>query len=334
MMAGDVTVDFDLSGSDYDIKIDGDRDNNGVEVRQIGNELVIRGTDNDGPTSINGVEGGEYRLPMRLGTAPLNDINIDMGRGLDKLEIFDVDTDPNTNLAYLPGTDFADINVELGSRVDEVMMQNVEIHGDLNLSVGSGSAVTLDLDDVSTGGHMDIQGGGYGDVMKFRQLDVGGDLTVDTFGGNDHIDISFSRIRGDIEMDTGVYDDKVSLDVVAFDDFFLDLGRGNDSASVRRVLNADTIDIDAGSGDDVMSVQSTRCNELELIGNRGDDEFLVRNSIIGDLDLYGGRGDDTVQVDRVQVRSLYLSGGLGSDELQTRGQERYPLLGLVKGFES
>ena len=56
MMAGDVSLDINTSGSRLDIELTGDHAGNGVEIRQISNDLMrISGTFRDGAaTTING----------------------------------------------------------------------------------------------------------------------------------------------------------------------------------------------------------------------------------------------------------------------------------------
>ncbi|MEM6472239.1 MAG: hypothetical protein AAF802_21945 [Planctomycetota bacterium] len=220
MMAGDVTVEVDYSGSRIDVEITGDHLDNGIEVREISDILEIRGLQHDGTaTTVNGQDavliptksfsGGTWRT--------LDDLVIKLGDGDDYALIRDVNMQHHSH---------SDLIVETGKGDDRITMMDTNVLRDMKLRDHSWQ----DGDD----------------YWWMRNVNVGRKLEADMGDGNDVFVASYTD-ADELDIETGRHDDYVSLFGIDVDELEVDLDQGDDTLRID-ASSANTADLDGGQG--------------------------------------------------------------------------------------
>jgi Ca2+-binding RTX toxin-like protein len=241
-----------------------------------GNELNNRLSGNAGNDAISGEDGNDTLIG---GTG--ND-SLDGGTGNDTYR-FEADWGTDTISGDSSGTDSLDLSgistnltidlASVGTKVTDGT-NTVNWSGDLIEAVISGAE-----DDLITGNSQaNILEGGSGD----------------------------DTINGGLGNDTFVYSSAWGVDSLS------DAG-GMETIDLSTVLNALTIDLTSGTGDEVTDGQSTinwSSDVIEsVVGGFGDDSITGNT---GDNSLAGGRGQDTLNAGSGNDT---LIGGLGNDSL-------------------
>lgn len=232
MMAGDVSVDVDISGTRIDIELTGDNAANGVEVRQFNDLLRITGlTQGGAPTTIDGSAARYIQTKQLVGGSwrTLDDLTIKMADGDDHVIIRDVNMQHHSH---------SDLKIETGRGNDRVTMMDVDVLDD------------LDMDD-----HSSDDGNDY---WWMRNVDVGDRLDADMGDGADTFVASFTEART-MDIESGRHNDYVSLFGIDVDNLDVALSSGNDTLRID-ASSADNADLDGGenSGDnDTLDVNGT-----------------------------------------------------------------------------
>lgn len=230
MMAGDVSVDIDISGSRIDVELTGDGAANGVEVRQINDTLRITGlTQGGAPTTING-SSSQVNIPTKLFTGgswrTLDDLTIKLGNGDDQVVIRDVNMQHHSH---------SDLKIETGAGNDRITMLDVNVLDDMYL-----------IDHSSDDGN---------DYWWMRNVDVGDHLNVNMGDGADTFVASYTDARS-LNIDSGRHNDYVSLFGIDVDNLDVELRSGNDTLRID-ASDADNAHLDGGSNHDTLDVNGT-----------------------------------------------------------------------------
>ena len=232
MMAGDVSVDVDISGSRIDVELTGDAASNGVEVRQINDMLRITGLKQGGaPTTIEGNSVQYIATKQFIGGSwrTLDDLNIKLGNGDDYVILRDVNMQHHSH---------SDLKIETGRGNDRITMMDVTVRDD------------IDLDD-----HSSDDGADY---WWMRNIDAGDRLDADMGDGNDTFVASYTDART-LDIDSGSHNDYVSLFGIDVDTLAVELRHGNDTLRID-ASSADDADLDGGENDgdnDTLDVNGT-----------------------------------------------------------------------------
>lgn len=232
MMAGDVSVDIDISGSRIDVELTGDHASNGVEVRQIGDMLQITGLNHGGsPTTIDGAGTKLISTKQWINGSwrTLDDLRIKLGSGDDHVVLRDLNMQHHSH---------SDLRIETGAGNDRVTMMDITVRNDLKMYDHSS-------DDGS-------------DYWWMRNVDVRDELIAEMGDGNDVFVASYTDARK-LDIDTGSHNDYVSLFGIDVDLLEVDLRSGSDTLRIDASA-ADYADLDAGEnyGDnDVLDVNGT-----------------------------------------------------------------------------
>ncbi|HEU0070470.1 MAG TPA: family 16 glycosylhydrolase [Alphaproteobacteria bacterium] len=91
-------------------------------------------------------------------------------------------------------------------------------------------------------------------------------------------------------------------------------GGGNDKIAVSGISNAwsdNTLTIDSGAGNDVVSYSGESDNRVALKGGAGNDSLTLSGKASGNVD--GGAGDDRIAMRSRNVADVKLTGGSGRD---------------------
>ena len=229
MMAGDISVDIDISGSRIDVELTGDGAANGVEVRQVNDMLRITGlTQGGAPTTING-NSVQY-IPTKVFTGSswrtLDDLTIKLGNGDDQVIIRDVNMQHHSH---------SDLRIETGRGNDRITMMDVNVLNDMRL-----------LDHSTDDGN---------DYWWMRNVNVGDRLEADMGDGADTFVASYTDART-MDIDSGRHNDYVSLFGIDVDNLDVALRSGNDTLRID-ASDADDADLDGGSDHDKLDVNGT-----------------------------------------------------------------------------
>lgn len=169
---------------------------------------------------------------------------------------------------------------------------------------------------------------GGNDALIISELDVEGDVTIDTGRGNDRLLIGGSSdtdptdvvIGGGLYIATGAGNDRVNeyrLQVLL--DQVLMTEAGNDIVSLELDLLADTPDEDDdidGFDDGGVSVEG---NFAINLGTGNDQLFADELAVEGMLMIFDPTGNDTIQLNRVVAQDAYIDVGLAT---RTKGVDR------------
>jgi hypothetical protein len=192
LLAGNVTATF----IDGNLQLFGDAKNNAVEVQAVFDELVVRGIDN---TRIN----GQTEIVFTAGALALHDLRAVMGKGHDRLFLFDLAAAGNVQL----GQGQVDTLFDAGN--DQIVLDQVLVAGDLSINAGGGADL-VELDEVCVLGETEIRGGGGSDQLKIFDSAIA-DLTLDAGSGADQVTIDDSLIGSGASIRLGIGDDTLCI---------------------------------------------------------------------------------------------------------------------------
>ncbi|MEX2027512.1 MAG: hypothetical protein WEH44_09425 [Pirellulaceae bacterium] len=192
VLAGNVTATF----IDGNLQLFGDAKNNNVEVRAVGDDLLVRGLD---LTRVN----GQTEVVFTAGALVLNDFRAVLGKGNDRLSIGDLLIAGNAQL----GQGQVDTLFDAGN--DQILLENVLVSGDLRVNAGAGAdLVRLDL--VAVAGRTELRGGSGNDQLQIIDSAIT-ELLLDAGSGNDQVAIEDSLIGGGASIRLGIGDDTLCI---------------------------------------------------------------------------------------------------------------------------
>jgi hypothetical protein len=197
-----------------------------------------------------------------------NDLSINLGNGNNVLTIDHIDVGDDATIFSGSGADSVffrglvgfngnvnvdgganDLTIDTGNRFDNVKLQNFAVKRDVSVRVGGTDSFTDSVD------------------MLFAS--IGRNTTVDTGAGSDFVNINEVGFNGAATVNTGADGDTVSVKESQADQFFFNLGSGNDNMSMtnsfgrRATLNGGT-----NTGDNDTLTES---------GNSFTEQFLIVN---------------------------------------------------------
>lgn len=324
LMAGDVSVQFIPDGTSFEVRIKGDAANNSIEIRQVNDQLVVRGLDD---TEVNGGDSDSVNMIARrngFSQYLLDDIFIDMGSGNDSVFMRNVDHRPGaSSIPTLGGIGSydrvnKDMTINMGAGEDTLRMNDVNVASNLRVdNAGSGNRVErMRFDRVDVGRDFSVNAGHGSNAVSVVDSNAGDDLVVATASGVDAVRLSNVEAGDDINIDTGSSGDLVDIDDAIAEDVFITTNRGNDIVQLDRLDVADQIRIDTERGNDTVSIDQSDAGRIRVYPGRGNDRLAVEETTTDYLDVQMGYGDDTVVLDNVHAASFYLQGGWGTDVLR------------------
>ena len=193
LLAGIVTATFSDDGN---LQLIGNAADNAVEIRAVGEDLLVRGLDT---TRVNGQE----EVVFTGGALALNDLRAVMGKGHDTVLIRDLAIAGNVQL----GQGQVDTLFDAGN--DQILLENLLIGGDLRVNAGAG-ADQVTLDEVAVLGNTQLRGGGGNDQLQIIDSALT-QLTLDAGSGNDQVTIDSSVIGSGAVIRLGIGDDTLSI---------------------------------------------------------------------------------------------------------------------------
>jgi len=298
MMAGDVSANLiggDLYLTEAPGQVGGE---NSVLIAQLPNgQIRVTGNaqiSNDNVRSlVNGQPYQDFVVPGSL--------FVNFGGGNDRVIFSD---DP----AAAPH--FVNVNINVAAPQPLVMARTLT--GVENTSLNGPDADQVFVFDAVTTGSMTINTGRDHDWISMGintssgQLDIGGNLVINSGAGADTINIFTRQQHGAHNVDIQAYSSLSETDAdqvwlsneVSDNDIAVRTGGGNDLVHLNNCTAFHDLNINAGAGDDTG----------ELIGD------LAVDKIMADL----GDGNDTLNIDSLyysNYANVILNGGSGSDNL-------------------
>ena len=220
MMAGNVSAA--IYGNE--LVIQGDNNSNQIDVTEIGNNFVqIKAVDG---TTVNGAAVAYFYNPT-------DNINAYMYGGNDRI-IFE-STGTRT-------TAFNNVYVDMGSGMDYLGFWGTAVNG--NAKLITGQDWENDSDTIEIGRHPFNS--------NFSMANFWSNLDIKTGGGDDSVAFrQNTNVYGNLSLQTGDGKDQVILErVLAYKDFFADLGAGDDQMNAGGLTARGKVWIDAGTGYD------------------------------------------------------------------------------------
>ena len=200
---------------DGDLSLEGDSDDNSVEILVEGEDLVVRGLDG---TTINGltddfvIEAGS--------TSFAGSVDAMLGAGADTFlvtgpltiggSIDSTDVSGAGQFALTDATIEGDVAVQSASAADVVSLLNATIDGDMTLRMGNGRNF-VSLLDSSVSGKLDVRTGNRNDVVLLEATTVGS-LCAQTGAWIDDVILRDVTVEGDFFAATGSERDFVLIE--------------------------------------------------------------------------------------------------------------------------
>ncbi len=219
MMAGNVSAA--IWGNE--LVIVGDNQSNQIEVTEIGNNFVqIKATDG---TTVNGAASAYFYNPS-------DNVNAYMNGGNDRLLM--MSTAGRT-------TTFNKTYIDMGSGSDYLGLWGTAIFGQATLITGADWENESDT----------IDAGKHPFNPSFHSANFWSNLDIRTGGGDDYVTMrENTNVYGNLSVLTGSGNDQVRLDrVLAYRDFYADLGSGSDQMNAWGLNARGNVTINAGAYD-------------------------------------------------------------------------------------
>jgi hypothetical protein len=354
LLAGDVTVE--RSGADLYVTGDSLPNTISIESDGSGGVRVIGFNDQFGqPTSINGTPNGSYRSTnfsgnlfvnmndgddqVRLTRLQVQTAVLNLGAGNDEL-IAGLQSSTETRFgttAPLRLTVNHDLVVVGGSGDDSVRLQSVYIAGSSTIDTGDhndtitllpgvdGPSLAQTAQRIDVGGTLSIVPGTGSDVVSAKAVITGANLIIDDATGpltanltsfrsngstliyatpdNDQINLKEGRAEALLQIISEGGDDILSVVNMYADHVVLNAGDGNDRLTLNNVRGP-RADVQMAAGDDRVIMRQLDIDTLFAFGNLGNDFFDVRSSKVGQANFYGEDGYDTFQTSLLEPNTF------------------------------
>ncbi|MBW4598225.1 MAG: DUF4347 domain-containing protein [Calothrix sp. FI2-JRJ7] len=283
--------------------------NDTVYVESINGETTVRGGADDDNITISNSEQTVENIAATLfvsGGIGRDTLNVDDSGDATDTTAYVSDTQIN-GLGMTGTIDYGNIdsvNVRLGSGSDIVVVESTH-NGQTNIETTSGND-TVYVESIN--GETRVRGGAGNDnitVSNSEQIadNIAATLFVSGGIGNDTLNVDDS---GDATDNTAyVSDTQINgLGITGT----IDYG------------NIDSVNVQLGSGSDIVVVESTHNGQTNIETTNGNDTVYVE-SINGETTVRGGAGDDNITVSNSEqtveniAAKLFVSGGVGRDTL-------------------
>jgi hypothetical protein len=279
LLAGDVFVE---AGEGGDLVITGDDNDNFVVIEGTGvdGEYVVTGDDGTN-IFLNGVQQPGATVTVSGATGS---IIVDLNAGNDTLHMNNVSV----------GDD--DIVILMDEGADIVRLGAWETYAN-----GTGGADVIDpaigpeSGSVGVNGLLDIDLGTGADLLQLVRVFGDGDWSI-TLGDDD-------------DSTSNLTDNNPNNDIIP--------GVALDDQAYIFVGSADSVDLQGGTGDDLVNVNYLGADAVNIDGGAGNDVLSVAGSVFNvDVNLFSGSGIDTIAFDfsRVDGEGSVLEIDSGADD--------------------
>jgi hypothetical protein len=281
MMAGDVAV----SVSNGDLRITGDAAANDVVVVQTTLDNVpVTGSYYVGGrpgTRINGQSGGATF------TGVTRDININMGGGGDQVTM-GPENEPYTvnNRLNVP----RNLSIDMGSGGNRANLVGLAVANNASISAGTGADALVFHGNVQN--DLTINTGGGLDLVNVYNSFIRRNMTIDALASNtSNVSVYLTQVNvgNDATITTGGGQDYINIDDTGINrNMTLRTGGNSDTVSFRDSEVASRLFADLGSGNDTLYLTNTYVGQAELDGGLGFlDKVFETNFSFGTRTIRG-----------------------------------------------
>ena len=270
-----------------DLVILGDNAANEVRVRQSLGRLVVEG--------LNGTEinGKDRAFKAFVG----DDVRIDLNGGADKLTI-DHET-PTLFQTDIKGS--LDID-----EVEDVKLFNLDLHGSLDVDL-EGVSGRVRMFDFVVEGTANIHGTGG---LQRAELNAGifdQNLSIDfSGGGNDTVQLGAVTADKNVNITTADGRDDVRVEFFTRIglDLNIDTGTDDDFIKVESTIIEDDLNIDVGSDDNEVVINSIIVDDIFVNLDDGDDDILTLDVEQADLVDIDADNDDELDINDDNINDV------------------------------
>jgi hypothetical protein len=333
LMAGDIHA-FMVNG---DVVFQGDSEANILEVRGNGNpgELLVIPTDttidgNAGEMVITGVTGG---------------FTFSGGQGNDQLTVKDFAFNGDAAIFGDAGADII--------KIGDSLTGNISFTGRLVVTEQAEGINSSDNDYVSlgrltVGTRILVETWGGNDTINLYDVRANGStdgfptLHIRGQTGSDVVNIAYATVYGDMKilMDSNeVGNDLISMITsVVYGPAYLDVWNGVNTVALNANQFLSTTEIWSEVGNDTITLTNTFFNKrLNISGgaeNNGDDRITLTNNTISErVYIYAGGGNDTIDIRSNQIVTAGIFSAGGYDGVIVRNNIFYGQADFVGGSE-
>ena len=221
------------------------------------------------------------------------DVNINAGSGDDYAAVKYSDVDGSISISGSGGNDILGLGESLTNEVeirggagdDEARIVESQTVEQMEINLGGGD--NLANVELSAAAGLRISSAGGMDEVFVDGFDAkNSDVTILTGGKNDQITIDELRDGGDLRVQTAGGDDVVEISDATFEQARISSAAGNDDVTTRRSVFGESLFTMGGGNDRLSMFESSAFGEVR--GNGGDDIF-VNNSAdpLPDVDNVG-----------------------------------------------
>jgi len=146
------------------------------------------------------------------------------------------------------------------------------------------------------------------DITDFQS---GGNITVNSFQGNDRLTLSTADIDGG-SVGMGAGTDTLTI-TRSTSDLSALLGGEADTLSITAAT--DGVTVGGQSGDDEFTLDNAGIADSRFAGGQGEDEFTVTQADGNGNTIVGGSADDTFTVTAFDGTDNFINGQVGEDEI-------------------
>jgi hypothetical protein len=255
-------------------------------------------------------DGGTAGFESVTFAPPSSDLTVNAEDGNDSIV---VDFGSGTDLVKVDGGTGTDALLVNGTAAaDSIVVSSTDV------TRGAEHVVYLGIDALS------VKGGAGDDDLTVLSTSAAG-VTLDGEGGSDAYTVDFGSLAGAVVVnDTGPLTDTDTLRVNGTpgdDDLVLDATSITRGAETVDYAGIEQLTLDAGDGNDTITINGTGADTTVLGGN-GDDTFIVNRNDSFTLTLDGQEGSDSYEINLGQLIGPVViddTGTTGTDTLLVNG---------------
>lgn len=298
--AGDVAVEID----DGVLKVTGDAFGNEVLVQQVDvQKFQVTGLNG---TTVNGLGQQDFVFNGQ-------DVEIGLKDGDDRLVMNDFNG---------RRIDIERLVIDTGKGRDVVDLDDLTVRGDerVDIYLGSGNQNETDvliLDDADIHPALRVVLGGGDDTVDIEESVFGGDVTIETGAGDDHVTLGRVAeglgVAGKIKADLGKGDDSLHVSEVSAATAEVVLGDGVGDLTVEGLDVAGQMKVNGGSVFTDIEMTEITADELVINVPKGRTTADMFDVDVHTLAITTGGGVDRVGMVRVRANEVFAKLGKGDD---------------------
>jgi hypothetical protein len=247
--------------SNGSLTVTGDANNHGLLIEQLGNnKFKLTGKDyiNGVPTTVNGQQSVVF-------SGVNKDFIFQLGSSIDGVVFQGKDANHPLKVAR-------DVIFSGGGGNDGLHLRNVNVGRDVQISL-TGTYTSSTIKQSTIGRNLSLLGGSGAETIVLEKTEIKQNLNASTNGGNDYFDMYQSSVKGSASVLSGDGEDSVYLTASTVKkDLTVNSGAGKDRVRLS-TTQADQYFVDLGDGDDDLYLTQIKGKQATLNGAGGTDSL-------------------------------------------------------------